>query len=107
MGYRRSREGVSAARDWATFVERNGSVVEAAGLPLVVMKAINHWDDFLTHGYLDHHLDQTGFKVDQLSDEQYAALLQLVESYFLNGYEYFTPGALRSEDQRWLESRFR
>jgi hypothetical protein len=45
--------------------------------------------------------------VDQLSDEQYAALLQFVDSYFAGGYEYFTPVALRDEDRRRLEMRYR
>lgn len=107
MGYRRLKESVEAARDWSTFVARNRSVVEAAGLPQVVTESIPHWDDFLMHGYLDHDHDPTGFTVDQLSDEQYAALLQFVDSYFAVGYEYFAPMALRVEDLQRLEMRYR
>ena len=107
MGYRRSKENVEAARNWSTFVARNRRVVEAVGLPQVVTESINHWDDFLMHGYLDHHDDPTGFTVDQLSEEQYTALLQFVDSYFASGYEYFTPVALRDEDRRRLEMRYR
>lgn len=54
-----------------------------------------------------HHDDPTGFTMDQLSDGQYAALLQLVESYFVSGYEYFTPVVLRGEDRERLEMRYR
>ena len=107
MGYRRSKENAEAARNWSTFVARNRRVVEAAGLPQAVTESINHWDDFLMHGYLDHHDDPAGFTVDQLSDEQYAALLQFVESYFAGGYEYFTPVVLRDEDRHRLEMRYR
>jgi hypothetical protein len=32
--------------------------------------------------------------------------VDLVESYFLAGYEYFTPTPLRLEDQSRLTSRF-
>ena len=107
MGYRRSKNSVAAARHWSTFVARNNRVIEAAGLPQAVTESIDHWDDLLMHGYLDHHDDPTGFTTEQLSDEQYAALLQLVESYFVNGYEYFTPMALRDEDREWFERRYR
>jgi hypothetical protein len=58
------------------------------------------------HGYLDHHDDPSGFTVKKLSEEQYCALVQLVESYFTIGYEYFTPIALRNEDQQNLYNRF-
>src|SRR5688572_29439816 len=107
MGYRRPKESVEAARNWSTFVACNRIVTEAARLPQVVTESINHWDDFLMHGYLDHHHDPTDFTVDQLSDEQYDALLQFVDSYFAGGYEYFTPIALRVEDQQRLEMRYR
>ena len=107
MGYRRSTENVEAARNWSTFVARNRRVIESAGLPHVATESIDNWDDFLMHGYLDHHHDPTGFTVDQLSDEQYGALQQLVESYFVSGYEYFTPMALRDDDLQVFDMRFR
>jgi hypothetical protein len=107
MGYRRSKERADAARHWSTFVTRNREVIEAAGLPQVVTQSIDHWDDLLMHGHLDHHRDPAGFNVEQLSEKQYASLLQLVESYFVSGYEYFTPMALRGEDRERLEMRYR
>ena len=107
MGYRKSKKKLEAARNWSTFVARNGRVIEAAGLPHAAMESIDKWDDFLMHGYLDHHHDPSGFTVDQLSDEQYGVLLQLVESYFVSGYEYFTPVALRDEDLQVFDMRFR
>ncbi len=107
MGYRRSKRKVEAAGGWTTFVARNKNLIYAAGLPEPVTKSIDHWDDFLMHGYLDHHEDPHGFSVDQLSEQQYGAVLQLVESYFVSGYEYFEPVALRSEDSRALNDQFR
>jgi hypothetical protein len=59
------------------------------------------------HGRLNHPSELAGFTIAQLSEEQYSALLQLVESYFVHGYEYFSPLALRGEDQQWLDARFR
>ena len=84
----------------------NNEVIRAAGLPESVINPISRWDDFLMHGYVDHHDDPSRFTVDELSEEQYYALVQLVESYFAFGYEYFTPMALRSEDQQLLYDRF-
>ena len=107
MGYRKTKETVEAARNWSKFVARNKRFIEAAGLPQVVTESISTWDDFLMHGYLDHHDEPSRFTVDQLSDAQYAALVQAVDSYFVNGYEYFTPKALREEDQQVFEMRFR
>ena len=107
MGYRRLKKQVEAGRNWSTFVARNREVVEAAGLPQLVTDSINHWDDFLMHGYLNHLDDAAVFTVDQLSNEQYAALLQFADSYFASGYEYFTPIALRCEDRQQFEMRYR
>ncbi len=107
MGYRRSKNKVAAARQWSTFVARNREVIEAAGLPEVVTQSVYHWDDLLMHGHLDHHPNPAGFTVEQLSEQQYTALLQLVETYFVIGYEYFTPLALRVEDRERLETRYR
>lgn len=106
MAYRRSKEALQAACNWSTFVARNSKTIEAAGLPEVVTESIEHWDDFLMHGYLDHHPDPTEFDVNQLSTGQYTALVQLVDSYFVSGYEYFTPMTLREEDLLRLQMRY-
>ena len=79
---------------------------EQAGLPLSATQAIGHWDDLLAHGHAAHHEDPTRFRVENLTAEQYARLVDLVESYFAAGYEYFTPGALKAEDQARLTARF-
>jgi hypothetical protein len=107
MAYRRSKDSLKAERNWSAFVTSNTRAIEAAGLPEIVTESIAHWDDFLSHGFIDHHYDPSRFTVDQLSNEQYAALVQLVESYFASGYEYFTPSVLRDEDLQPLEMRFR
>ena len=46
------------------------------------------------------------FEIGALTEEQYAVLVDLVESYFLAGYEYFTPLALKAEYRSRLASRF-
>ncbi len=38
---------------------------------------------------------------------QYAALLQVVDSYYAHGYEYFSPAVLRAADLQRLDMRYR
>jgi hypothetical protein len=106
MGNRRAPEQVKSRRDWRDFVARNRALIDAAGLPLIVVESDEHWNDFLDHGYLDHHDNPTGFTVDQINERQYKALVQLVESYFAAGYDYFTPTALRGKEQRLMNNNF-
>jgi len=107
MGYRRSKTQIKAERDWVTFVIANRKVIEMAELPSVVTESIELWDDFLMHGCVDQNRCETGYDVDRLSDKQYTALLQLIDSYFARGYEYFTPAVLRATDLQRLEMRYR
>jgi hypothetical protein len=106
MGYKRSPDRDKAARAWEDFVAANVGRFEQAGLPLSATQSIGYWDHMLAHGHVAHHEDSTGFRVENLTDEQYAGLIDLVESYFALGYEYFTPGALKPEDQARLTARF-
>jgi hypothetical protein len=106
MGYRRSKARIAAARAWASFVARNAPVIRQAGLPEAVLASLACWEDFLVRGQLECSPDRAGFLVTQLSETQYGALTQLVDSYFAAGYEYFLPLALRSEDQQVLTARY-
>jgi hypothetical protein len=104
LGFRRSPDRVNAARAWQRFVERNAALVAAAGLPPAVTARLAHWDDFLVHGCVAG--DPDAFGIDQLSPEQYASLAALTANYFAAGYEFYTPMALRAEDQAALRARF-
>ena len=107
MGYRRSKDRLEAERDWVTFVLANRKVIAAAELPSVITESIALWDDFLLHGCADRNRGEAGYDVDHLSDQQCAALVQLIDSYFARGYEYFTPAVLRATDLERLEMRYR
>lgn len=104
MGHRPSPERIAAERDWRRFVERNAAVIAAAALPSLATAGVTKWDDLLMHGYLAG--DPGGFSVDKLSPPQYASLLELAGNYFATGYEFYTPVALRLEDQAALRARF-
>jgi hypothetical protein len=103
---RRSPQQTNAEREWTGFVAANQRPLQAARLPQLATQSIEHWDDLLRHGHLKYHPDPSHFAIGSLTDERYAVFVGLVESYFLAGYEFFTPGALRPEDQNRLASRF-
>ena len=79
---------------------------QAAGLPPLATESVSHWDDLLMHGRFSDSPDLSSFAIDSLSGERYRVFVALVESYFLAGYEYFTPAALEAEDRNRLTSRF-
>lgn len=106
MGGRRSPDRSRAEQEWARFVDANHDRFAAAGLPRLASANIARWDDLLTHGSLRGHEDPERFTTASLSPEQYAVFADLVESYFVAGYEYFTPAALKIPDQRRLDARF-
>lgn len=106
MSSRRSPQRTKAAGEWAAFVAANRRRFEAAGLPVLATLSVAHWDDLVTHGSFTYHDDPSGFTISSLIPEQYAAFVDLVESYFVAGYEYYSPGSLKSEDQARLASRF-
>lgn len=110
MRYRRSSESTEAARTWRRFLDATSALVGEAGLPSAVTESRERWDDFLMHGYLDHHEDPTNFTVKELNERQYDALVRLVAVYlaafYAEGDRAPTPIALRSSDQDALRARF-
>ncbi len=106
MGLRGSPSQTKAAREWTGFVAANRQRFEVAGLPNLATLSSAHWDDLVTNGLFKYHHDPRQFKISHLDPEQYAAFVDLVESYFVAGYEYYTPASLKLGDQSRLASRF-
>jgi hypothetical protein len=106
MTYPKSPRKAAAKREWDRFVSSNQPVIASTGLPDSIFSSIDHFDNFLSHGCLDHHIDSSSFRVEALNSTQYDALVTLTESYFAAGYEWFTPVALRAADQDNLAKRF-
>ena len=108
MGYRRSAEEVAASRVWREFVARHSALADAAGLPAAALESRGEWDEFLMHGFLRG--DPGGFRVEQLSAPQYAALVELAGAYFAayfsDGRGLYTPIGLRPADAAALLARF-
>ncbi len=106
MPYRRSPNRDNATHAWDCFVSAYTPVIAACGIPIAYLASIDHFDDFLVHGCLANHRDDTDFQIEHLSPDQCAELFLLVASYFAAGYEWFTPVALRPAEQHRLASRF-
>jgi hypothetical protein len=106
MGFRRSPRQREATHGWTAFVAANVARFRAAGLPPLASRSVIHWDDLLLHGRFNHHEDPSHFNIASLTGEQYTVFADLVESYFLAGYEYFIPTALREGDRDRLGRRF-
>lgn len=106
MTYRKSPQKIASSRAWDSFVTSNEPIIAATGIPESVFRSVDRFDDFLSHGSLEHHTDPSNSRVEALSGDQYSALVTLVESYFAAGYEWFTPAVLRPVDQDALARRF-
>lgn len=79
MGYK--RDGKKLFHDeteWGKWRREHAELIEASGLPELVVSDEDHWYDFLDHGYLDHHEDPLHFSLSQLTVRQKAFCLQLV-----------------------------
>ena len=86
---------MAAAREWQRFLSANARAVGATRLPPAITSSIENWDDFLMHG-----------SIDQLTPSQYESLVELAGNYFHAGYEFYTPLALKPDDQAALGARF-
>ena len=77
MSYRRTNEQELNWREWLRGNERS---LSECGLPELVFSSEAHWWDFLMHGYLDHHEDQSNFIVEDLSLAEMKCLKAFLES---------------------------
>ena len=79
MSFRRTKpdhKRVAAGQAW---IDRHWPALKAIGVPPVVCRDYDHWDDFLENGCLDFHPDPTHFSFQQLSAEQQVQLRQFLE----------------------------
>lgn len=86
MTFRRSKEDSQRARRWAKFTEELSRLFEESGVPAHIYASQDHFEDFLMHGYLDHHERPFPFSVNELSESQRAILRELVVTYLASGF---------------------
>ena len=106
MSYRRSKNEVVGQRRWSTFCVDNRDLIAVVDLPSQVVETQERFEDFLIHGYLDHHNDPTKFSVDKLNSAKLEKLRELVDRYFEAGY--LDPGlmALGHEERLRLAKKY-
>lgn len=84
-------------RAWRAWLARHEPALRAAGLPPGVTLSEAHWLDFLENGSLDwHREDYDGFQFDQLTADQMARLLAILEA---------SPEYARKPMAGWLRHR--
>ncbi|MBI4749521.1 MAG: hypothetical protein HY774_13610 [Acidobacteria bacterium] len=73
-------------KKWHQFCLENQALIDATGLPMIVFETWEHFEDFLMHGYLDHHLDPTSATIEVLTNDQQQALYLLKHRFEANWY---------------------
>jgi len=86
MSFRRKKEEALEARRWREFVEANADLFQQSGIPHAIYSSRDLFDDWLMHGYIDHHEDPTHFFVGQLATEQMECLIEAAARYLRAGF---------------------
>ena len=73
------RSNNEKSRLWRKWLTQNQRQLSGCGLPEIVLTDENHWQDFLLHGYLDHHSDDSNFALENLSLQEQSNLLSFLE----------------------------
>lgn len=86
MGFRRNKSDTIKERRWREFIVRNQHIIEKSGIPESIVSIREMFDDFLMHGYIDHHYDPSRFTVDRLSNEEFIYCMELIERAIEEGF---------------------
>lgn len=84
--YRRYKKEAQMKHKWETFCRINNALITKTGLPLAYIEKQALFDDFLMHGYIDHHEDSLEFTTEKMSTDQYHNLMLLVQKYLKAGF---------------------
>jgi hypothetical protein len=86
MSFRKPKASAQRSAVWSDFRQRSSPLFERAGLPAHIYETEEHFQDFLMHGYLDHHQRPYAFTVNDIDPSQRDALRELVVSYLAAGF---------------------
>ena len=82
MGYRKQKPDHKKKRYQEFWLRDNLEELSSIGIPPVVLRDYDHWDDFLENGHLHWHEDSTGFGFEQLSVPQLEKLLAFLRKQY-------------------------
>jgi hypothetical protein len=87
MGYRKSKKDSLEKRDWKKFCDENKTLIHRTGLPLNYLESFDLFNDFLMHGYIDHHSVKEDFSTDDMNPDQIKSFKDLLWKYFEAGFD--------------------
>lgn len=92
MAFSKKKDNGLEKKRWQSFYAQNADLIESLDLPSPVIETQAGFEDFLMHGYLDHHDDPTKFTIDGFDPVKMEKFKKLVDRYFAGGY--FDPGLM-------------
>lgn len=87
---------------WNSFKLQQSQLIESCGLPLDYTNQESIWIDFLMHGYIDHHKDEIGYSVDDMTTTEYENFILLIHKYFESEFDFFIPMAISDINEQNL-----
>lgn len=87
MSFRRNKQDSRRTKAWHHFLVETRELLVMSGVPLRIHETLELWEDFLMHGYLDHHPDEPAFSIDELTTEQKALLKEIIARYLQAGFD--------------------
>lgn len=93
MSFRKNNQQECEKRlPWKRFCDVNRDLIERTGLTTPTIETQERFEDFLMHGYIDHHDDWSEFTFGHMDTQQFKWFKVLVGKYFEAGY--YDPGLL-------------
>ncbi len=105
MSYRKKNE-FQFIRKWKNFLDRNKELILVTGLPLEYYMKQELFEDFMMHGYIDHHIVESNIAIDHLNEYQINKLKIFTEAFF--EYGFLNPGIIvfNKEFLKYLKSKY-
>lgn len=86
------RNNSKSRYEWSRFIEAQQCLIAQTGLPEPYYLSQDYFEDFLMHGYIDHHEDPNAFTIEAMSEAQRGSLIKLVREFFRAGFR--NPGGI-------------
>lgn len=81
MAFRLASAIILKRKKWHQFCLEHQALIDMTGLPMTVFETWERFEDFLLHGYLDHHPDPAAAAIDTLTEDQKQAFNLLKQQF--------------------------
>ncbi len=106
MSFRQKKAEVLRRKRYGSFLAANEALLERSGVPPSVTENERWWLYFLGHGCSHASFDPRVFSLEQMSDDEYRAFVEVLDAYFAAGFEFYHSLALLPSDREALEEKF-